>query len=91
MDFCVSHTQYKRAKKIQQGAFMKVIFSVNSGTRVAKKFPVAKQKNNQSMTGQPLWTKFEENFVISVKLAKTLARTIRRQFDAQHLLLFGEY
>ena len=43
------------------------------------------------MTGQPLWTKFEENFVISVKLAKTLARTIRRQFDAQHLLLIGEY
>ena len=43
------------------------------------------------MTGQPLWSKFEENFVISVKLAKTLARTIRRQFDAQHLLLFGEY
>ena len=45
MDFCVSHTQYKRVKKIQQGAFMKVIFSVNSGTRVAKKCPVAKQKN----------------------------------------------
>ena len=43
------------------------------------------------MTGQPLWTKFEENFVISVKLAKTLARATRRQFDAQHLLLFREY
>ena len=43
------------------------------------------------MTGQPLWTKFEEDFVISVKLAKTLTRTIRRRFDAQHLLLFGEY
>ena len=35
-DFCVSHTQYKRVKKIQQGAFMKAIFSVNSGARVAK-------------------------------------------------------
>ena len=28
----VSHTQYKRIKKIQQGAFMKEIFSDNSGT-----------------------------------------------------------
>ena len=28
----VSHTQYKRVKKIQQGAFMKEIFSDNSGT-----------------------------------------------------------
>ena len=34
------------------------------------------------MTGQPLWTKFEENFAISVKLAKNLGKnnkkTIRR-------------
>ena len=36
IDFCVSHTQHKRVKKIQQGAFMKEIFSVNSGARVAK-------------------------------------------------------
>ena len=43
--FCVSHTQYKRVfKKIQQGAFMKEIFSVNSDARVAKKFSVIKKK-----------------------------------------------
>ena len=40
----VSHTQYKRVKKIQQGAFMKEIFSDNSGTRVGKKFSVVKKK-----------------------------------------------
>ena len=46
IDFCVSHTQYKRVKKIQQGAFMKEIFSVNSGARVAKKFSVEKKKQS---------------------------------------------
>ena len=40
----VSHTQYKRVKKIQQGAFMKEIFSVNSGARVAKKILFEKKK-----------------------------------------------
>ena len=40
----VSHTQYKCVKKIQQGAFMKEIFSDNSGTRVGKKFSVVKKK-----------------------------------------------
>ena len=44
IDFCVSHTQYKRVKKIQQGAFMKEIFSVNSGARVAKKILCEKKK-----------------------------------------------
>ena len=42
----ISHTQYKRVKKIQQGAFMKEIFSVNSGTRVGKKFSVVKKKGS---------------------------------------------
>ena len=52
MDFCLSHTQYKRVeKKIQQGAFVKEIFSVNSGTRVAKKCPVVKQKNKSVYDG----------------------------------------
>ena len=37
---------------------------------------------------QMLWTKLGKNFVIRVNLAKTLARTIRRQPDAQHWLLF---
>ena len=47
IDFCVSHTQYKGVKKIQQGAFMKEkIFSVNSGARVAKKFSVEKKKQS---------------------------------------------
>ena len=47
MDFCVSHTQYKRVKKNTTCTkyIMKEIFSVNSGTRVAKKCPVVKQKN----------------------------------------------
>ena len=45
-DFCVSHTQYKRVKKIQQGAFMKEIFSVNSGARVAKKILCGKKKSS---------------------------------------------
>ena len=45
IDFCVSHMQYKRVKKIPQGAFMKEIFSVNSGARVAKKFSVEKKSS----------------------------------------------
>ena len=49
IDFCVSHTQYKRVKKIQQGAFMKEIFSVNSGARVAKKI-LCEKKKRQSMS-----------------------------------------
>ena len=47
-DFCVSHTQYKRNKKIQQGAFMKEIFSVNSGARVAKNSLWKKKKQSMS-------------------------------------------
>ena len=50
IDFCVSHTQHKRVKKIQQGAFMKEIFSVNSGARVAKKILFEKKKEKQSMS-----------------------------------------
>ena len=37
---------------------------------------------------QMLWTKLGKNFAICVNLAKTLARTIRTQPDAQHWLLF---
>ena len=40
---------YTRVKKIQQGAFMKEIFSVNLGVRVGKKFSVVKKKR-QSMS-----------------------------------------
>ena len=49
IDFCVSHTQYERVKKkIQQGAFMKEIFSVNSGARVAKNSLWKKKKQSMS-------------------------------------------
>ena len=44
----ISHTQYKRVKKIQQGAFMKEIFSVNSGARVAKNSLWKKKKQSMS-------------------------------------------
>ena len=51
----VSHTQYKCVKKIQQGAFMKEIFSDNSGTRVGKKFSVVKKKAVHEL-GQAYWS-----------------------------------
>ena len=55
IDFCVSHTQHKRAKKIQQGAFMKEIFSDNSGTQVGKKFSVVKKRAVHEL-GRVYWS-----------------------------------
>ena len=51
----VSHVQCKRVKKIPQGAFMKEIFSDNSGTRVGKTFSVVKKKAVHEL-GQVYWS-----------------------------------
>ena len=53
IDFCVFlHTQYKRVKKIQRGAFMKEIFSVNSGASSKKILCGKKKKQSMSWTAK---------------------------------------
>ena len=131
IDFCVSHTQYKRVKKNTTGCFHERNIQCQFGRASSKKFSVEKKKAVHELgrvyrsgtlviKGKPpsffltevtyvchhlitvfkgcmihhnqmLWSKLGKNFVIRVNLAKTLARTIRRQFDAQHWLLFRAY